>query len=128
MLEAIQVNYSLSYWHTAYTACHGVNPPELKLALLVFKTGGEYFTLVASDPTSAVTVVTIKAGDGVHRAWKLFESEVDLHLFLTPKMNDYEAATSPNEIVTFIHQTGNSETTAVHLSHLKVQKSCVGSA
>jgi len=31
----------------------------------------------------------------------------------------------PSEIVTFIRQMGNSETTAVHLSHLKVQKKVV---
>ena len=65
----------------------------------MFKTGGEYFTLVASDPTSAVTVVTIKARDGVHRAWKFFESEADLRLFLTTKTNDYE---------TEVNSAGNS--------------------
>jgi len=74
----------------AYASCHGVKPPELKPALLVFKTGGDYFTLVASDPASAIAVVAIKADDGVHRAWKLFESEVELRLFLTKKTKDYE--------------------------------------
>jgi len=74
----------------AYASCHGVNPPELKPALLVFKTDGDYFALVASDPASAIAVVAIKADDGVHRAWKLFESEVDLRLFLTNKTKDYE--------------------------------------
>ena len=75
----------------AYASCHGVNPPKLKPALLVFKTGGDYFTLVVSDPASATAVVAIKADDGTHRAWKLFESAVALRLFLTNKTKDYEA-------------------------------------
>lgn len=75
----------------SYALCLNKSSNEKPATLLVAKTSGDYFTLSASDPMVAVTAITIKPDNGIHKAWKLFTSEADLRAFIVTKTNEYEA-------------------------------------